>query len=177
MCHAISGDNLCRCQSWKNKVRVVFWHGVCLPCCFLLNLSLGSIRTGLSKANQMRVHNSGFQCSFSEQGTTSLGFRGVWCHGKYSQNGQRGWFAHLVSRETRKKLSSGASIQLGRLLRSIRPLPRTWEAPVLLPLCCWNRERDGHLEIFPSRKRVTDYMPSEDLGFHFYSEHKHLVDA
>lgn len=44
-------------------------------------------------------------------------------------------FAYLVSRVTRKKLSSGASIQLGRLLRIITP-PRVFPLLLLRPLCC-----------------------------------------
>lgn len=43
-------------------------------------------------------------------------------------------FAYLVSRVTRKKLSSGASIQLGRLLRIITPPPRVFPPPLLRPL-------------------------------------------
>lgn len=43
-------------------------------------------------------------------------------------------FAYLVSRVTRKKLSSGASIQLGRLLRIMTP-PREFPLLLLRPLC------------------------------------------
>lgn len=46
-------------------------------------------------------------------------------------------FAYLVSRVTRKKLSSGASIQLGRLLRIITP-PRVFPLLLLRPLC-WQK--------------------------------------
>lgn len=44
--------------------------------------------------------------------------------------------AYLVSLETRKKLSSGASIQFGRLLRNIMLLGRRLEPLLLRPLCC-----------------------------------------
>ena len=43
---------------------------------------------------------------------------------------------HLVSRVTRKKLSSGASIQLGRLLRTVTPPLLLPLPPLLRPLCC-----------------------------------------
>lgn len=45
--------------------------------------------------------------------------------------------AYLVSLVTRKKLSSGASIQFGRLLRIITP-PREFPDELLRPLCCGN---------------------------------------
>lgn len=56
-------------------------------------------------------------------------------HNQPIRGQKRVTFAYLVSRVTRKKLSSGASIQLGRLLRIITP-PRVFPLLLLRPLCC-----------------------------------------
>lgn len=56
-------------------------------------------------------------------------------HNKPIRIQERVTFAYLVSRVTRKKLSSGASIQLGRLLRIITP-PLVFPLLLLRPLCC-----------------------------------------
>lgn len=56
-------------------------------------------------------------------------------HSQPIRGQKRVTFAYLVSRVTRKKLSSGASIQLGRLLRIITP-PRVFPLLLLRPLCC-----------------------------------------
>lgn len=56
-------------------------------------------------------------------------------HNQPIRGQKRVTFAYLVSRVTRKKLSSGASIQLGRLLRIMTP-PRVFPPPLLRPLCC-----------------------------------------
>lgn len=56
-------------------------------------------------------------------------------HSQAIRGRKRVTFSYLVSRVTRKKLSSGASIQLGRLLRIITP-PRVFPLLLLRPLCC-----------------------------------------
>lgn len=70
----------------------------------------------------------------SEHHLLSLHTR-IHTHSQLIRGQKRVTFAYLVSRVTRKKLSSGASIQLGRLLRIITP-PRVFPLLLLRPLCC-----------------------------------------
>lgn len=101
-------------------------------------------------------------------------------HNQPIRGQKRVTFAYLVSRVTRKKLSSGASIQLGRLLRIMTP-PRVFPLPLLRPLCCkkqtnkqrkktfvWNfyQLRQESSSSLPSKsKRLTRRDPAVVPGF------------
>lgn len=67
--------------------------------------------------------------------TVSLTHSTHTCPQSANKSSKRVTFSYLVSRVTRKKLSSGASIQLGRLLRIIIP-PLVFPPVLLRPLCC-----------------------------------------
>lgn len=68
-------------------------------------------------------------------------------------------FAYLVSRVTRKKLSSGASIQLGRLLRIITP-PRVLPLLLLLRPLYWKGQNVSTHESEELRPEEQDSVPA-----------------
>lgn len=82
--------------------------------------------------------------------SASLALRFTRSHKQQIRGQKRVTFAYLVSRVTRKKLSSGASIQLGRLLRIMTP-PRVFPLLLLRPLCCENIYIHMFIHIFIPR--------------------------
>lgn len=112
---------------------------ICLCVCVCLRYTAvwGHHRTKITPESPISV-TAQFLSSAAARLSASLAVLSHTCTHTHSQpiRGQkRVTFAYLVSRVTRKKLSSGASIQLGRLLRIITP-PRVFPLLLLRPLCC-----------------------------------------
>lgn len=92
-------------------------------------------RSPWDKNNSLSISVPDYFLSSAFAQLSASSFRHTHTHNKPIRIQERVTFAYLVSRVTRKKLSSGASIQLGRLLRIITP-PLVLPLLLLRPLCC-----------------------------------------